>query len=145
MATAHPTAANSAPSLCPTPSNASYIAPYNFPRKYSALTKPRWICFGELSIQNDPLVPRLPTALLWSLLTVNSIALFLFFAIPALGLAIDVCQRTPKVPDHFADLKPPPPATPVHIFVIATPKTVVAWTRLPIVELCITSAAIMLS
>jgi hypothetical protein len=79
------------------------------------------------------------------LLTVISIAVFLFFAIPAVGLAIDICQRTPKVPDHFADIRPPPPTPATRQFVPATPHTVVAWTRLPIVELCITSAAIILS
>ena len=60
MVAAHLTTADSVTSLNRTPSNAGYMAPYNFPRKYSALTKPRWICFGEPSIQNSLLTAKAP-------------------------------------------------------------------------------------
>ena len=82
-------------------------------------------------------------------LTTVSIALFLFFAIPAVGLAIDICQRTPKVSDHMGHIggpsPPPDQAQEPQIPVPGTPPTVVAFGRLPVIELFITSAAIVLS
>jgi len=88
----------------PTPSKPGFTTPYAFPRKYSTLTKPRWICF----------------------------ALFLFFAIPAVGLAIDNYQRTTRNgPPGLGD---PPPI----------PDIVVVWRNVPIIELSLTSTAVTL-
>jgi len=115
MAAAHLTTASSTTFLSPAPSKTSYTAPYTFPRKYSALTKPRWICF----------------------------ALLLFFAIPAIGLAIDNYQRTSNLPP-IAPGPDPHPLFPRDQQVPLAPPIVVAWSRLPIVELSITSAAVIL-
>ena len=79
-------------------------------------------------------------------LIIISVALFLLFALPAVGLAIDNYQRTPKVLEYIVDMEygPPDPRL-MGQRVPATPAIVVAWTRLSIAELFIASAAVILS